>query len=407
MPVPAIAGEDARAWRMLRHLAGRYRVHLGCVGNPESDRRSEGLVRQFCQSMHVAKPVEAPRRPGLLTSLLGGGADSRLNPGLLAWVQRVWNEQRPARALALGGDAAPFALLRPDLQAVRILDRADLCRGAAALRWAEPPAGLSALRRWFRDREARGLVTQGRGDADGAVQLFPDPAAVDRFKGLLPTDAERFRHLPDGVDVEHFTPSRSYPDPGGLGAPTLVLAGSGGGSAQPDFEAILWFTALVFPVVRAGVPELRLVISGGAGMAALDMIRGLQGVVLAPSDPDPRPWLAHSSAVVLPQRAAAREAALQAMSMARPVVGTAAALADLGEASGRELWRADTAEEFARAVLAAMNPQIGNAAGRAARARAVADHSWERVLARLDRLLEGEPVATSLAGWPLPTRLRP
>jgi glycosyltransferase involved in cell wall biosynthesis len=30
LPHPAHPGASMRAWRMLRHLSGSYRVHLGC-----------------------------------------------------------------------------------------------------------------------------------------------------------------------------------------------------------------------------------------------------------------------------------------------------------------------------------------------------------------------------------------
>jgi glycosyltransferase involved in cell wall biosynthesis len=139
----------------------------------------------------------------------------------------------------------------------------------------------------------------------------------------------------------------------------------------------------------------------------MSALADVPGVVLAPSAADGRSWLALASAVIAPQRASARTAVLEAMSMARPVVATAAALDDLGACAGRELWRADAAAEFAQAVLAALDPGAGPAFGRAARARVMADHSWEGALAQLDMLLEGGATVPAPMTWPIRTGQRP
>src|SRR5688500_12956227 len=54
LPHSAQPGTSMRAWRMLRHLSGSYRVHLGCFTDESADRRHEGFVRQFCHSVFFA-----------------------------------------------------------------------------------------------------------------------------------------------------------------------------------------------------------------------------------------------------------------------------------------------------------------------------------------------------------------
>ena len=78
--------------------------------------------------------------------------------------------------------------------------------------------------------------------------------------------------------------------------------------------------------------------------------------------------------------------------MARPVVAAPGALGGYLEQVERDLWLAGEPADFAHAVLAALHPPLGTAVGRAARARILANHSWETGLARLDAVLEGRSV---------------
>jgi glycosyltransferase involved in cell wall biosynthesis len=407
VPRPSTVGEAARAWRILRHLAGRYRVHLGCFAEEGSDRRAEGFVRQFCHGLHVARPTAEAERRGLLAALLARGPGR--HPGLEGWAERLWAERRPPFALALGSEMAPYALMAPEVASRRLVYRAELGRAGAALRWSAQTAELSPLVRWLRAREARALLAGYRGEAACAAHLLGSSAAVERLRELVPSEAERILHLADGIDVEHFSPRHALPDPSPRpsprGGPTLLLAAEPDGRAPA--EAVLWFVALALPLVQASVPGLRVVVAGGAGDPSLAALADLPGVELAPAAADPRPWLRHAAAVAVPQARPARSAVLEAMAMGRPVVASAASLEDLDAVAGRELWRAEGPEEFARATVAALDPAVGPAVGRAARARVQAEHSWERALDRLDWVLEEQAPAPAPAAWPIPTGLRP
>jgi hypothetical protein len=81
--------------------------------------------------------------------------------------------------------------------------------------------------------------------------------------------------------------------------------------------------------------------------------------------------------------------------MARQVVASPAALEGIDAVPGRDLYRADGAEEFAAALAAAISAGAQTAIGRAARVHVLAMHDWQASFRRLDAILDrlgtGEP----------------
>ena len=143
--------------------------------------------------------------------------------------------------------------------------------------------------------------------------------------------------------------------------------------------------------VREGAtPWIRTLPSSAvrACRAAMDAGIDLTGAV-----PDVRPYLAHAALVVAPLRIAqgVPNKVLEAMAMAKPVVATPAAIGGLRLEAGRDLLVAATPAAFAEAVARLLEPRSAADLGARARARVIADYSWERSFRVLDRLTAAEP----------------
>jgi glycosyltransferase involved in cell wall biosynthesis len=119
---------------------------------------------------------------------------------------------------------------------------------------------------------------------------------------------------------------------------------------------------------------------------------------------DVRPYLLHARAVVAPLQIARgiQNKVLEAMAMGRPVVVTPAAASALNASAGIEFEVADDAVAFAAKTHAVMDAAAGEAMGRLARARILADYAWASRFARLDELFEcgsaRQSVRTSAGG---------
>jgi hypothetical protein len=63
LPYPPNKGDKIRSWHMLRHLAGRYRVHLGCFIDDDFDKQYIENVAGLCAEHRV---IRLDRRAPLL-----------------------------------------------------------------------------------------------------------------------------------------------------------------------------------------------------------------------------------------------------------------------------------------------------------------------------------------------------
>jgi glycosyltransferase involved in cell wall biosynthesis len=126
---------------------------------------------------------------------------------------------------------------------------------------------------------------------------------------------------------------------------------------------------------------------------AVRALARLPGVHVAGRVPDMRPYLQHARVVVAPLRVARgiQNKVLEAMSMGRPVVATAQCAAAIRAQPGAALAVADGEEELARAVLALLAPEAGDAMGGAAREAVLQHHAWGPSAARIVELLGDGP----------------
>jgi len=291
---------------------------------------------------------------------------------------------------------APYALMRPDLPARRVLDRSDIASDG----WIDAWRPTQAIWRWLQTRELRALMLLDQHRlAPWDASLLNCELAVEKLRQLLPEIAGRIHHVPDGIDTVRFSPNEGrYVTPLPFGGRAILMAGEMGGPA--DADAACWFASQVLPRVRSAAPDCRLILTTRDLAPVRPHPAVHPGVTLAAGVQDVRPWLAHASVVVAPFSNPNPRPVLEAMAMARPVVAAPDALGSYLERIERDLWLAREPLDFAHAVLAALHPPLGMAVGRAARARILASHSWEAGLARLDAVLEGR-------GVPCAERARP
>ncbi len=122
----------------------------------------------------------------------------------------------------------------------------------------------------------------------------------------------------------------------------------------------------------------------------------LPGVVVTGSVPDTRPYLAHAAVAVAPLRIArgVQNKVLEAMSMQKTIVVSPQALEGIAARDGHELLVADGASQFIDQLGKVLAAPHVRTFGLAARARILADYSWESNLSHLSAILAhaGEPL---------------
>ncbi|MFZ5530242.1 MAG: glycosyltransferase, partial [Pseudomonadota bacterium] len=148
----------------------------------------------------------------------------------------------------------------------------------------------------------------------------------------------------------------------------------------------------VFPRIHERVPQARFYIVGGRPAEAVLELNRLPGVQVTGKVPDVRPYLAHAVAAVAPLRIArgVQNKVLEALAMARPVLATTAAAEGIEGDAG--LLLADDAQMQADLALRLLRGEV--AGSRAGRECVVRRYNWNANLARFERLLEGDAIAT-------------
>jgi polysaccharide biosynthesis protein PslH len=385
IPYPPNKGDKIRSFNILRYLAARHAVHLGAFVDDPDDWQHAGALRELCASVNL---VPLPRRRALLrsaTGLLTGeplGVPYYRNRSLQRWCQSQLSGARPVDGVfVFSSTMAQYALQARNIP--RVLDLCDVDSD----KWRQYAQRRSWPMSWVYQREARQLEACERDYARrfDAVLLVSE-AEAELFRRIAPESAQRTLALRNGVDTVFFDPALQLATPFPAQQQPLVFTGAMDYWANAD--AVEWFAQEVLPSIRQRCPQAHFWIVGSRPAEAVQRLGRLPGVTVTGSVPDVRPYLAHSRLVVAPLRVARgiQNKVLEALSMARPVIASSAALdgLDMHAAQVPGTQRADEPQEFARAVtrLLLNESQLDASAGR----RYVCErYGWQASLATLDR----------------------
>jgi len=200
--------------------------------------------------------------------------------------------------------------------------------------------------------------------------------------------------IPTGVDTRYFTPRRDTEVPG-----RLVFSGSM--DWHPNEDAVCYFADEILPRIRAEVPGASFTIVGRNPGARVRELAARQGIVVTGTLDDVRPSIAEGSVYVVPLRAGSgtRIKIFEALSMGKAVVSTSVGAEGLALESGRHFLAADTAHDFAQAVIRLLrDPARRRALGDVGRALVDANYSWSKVARQFEARCEEVVAEHAYAG---------
>jgi sugar transferase (PEP-CTERM/EpsH1 system associated) len=388
LPYPPNKGDKIRSWHKLRHLATRYRVHLGCFIDDVFDRQYIDTVAGICAEHKV---IRLDKRVALLRggfNLLRGGSLSIAyfhHPQLRSWVADIMARYRPRIAFAYCSAMATYVMTAETAGMRRVVDMVDVDSD----KWRQ----YAAKRRWpvnaAYSREAAALLSFERKVArEFDATLFVSDAEADLFRQLAPESAGRVHSVPNGVDCDYFNPGGSYANP--YPPSDLPIVFTGAMDYWPNVDAVTWFAQEVMPLL-GDEARLRFYIVGSNPSPVVKALAADPRITVTGRVEDVRPYLAHARAAVAPLRVARgiQNKVLEAMAMGRPVLASPAALEGIGPEAGKYLISAQAPQDFAAAVRRVLTEAgvaaLGGEAARCARET----YGWGRSLARLEGLLAG------------------
>ncbi|MDZ7628780.1 MAG: TIGR03087 family PEP-CTERM/XrtA system glycosyltransferase [Parvularculaceae bacterium] len=381
IPYPPDKGDKIRSWRTVEHLAERFDVDLAAFVDEPADFQHEDHLRRVCASVAL---VPLDRRAATLRSALGFLTGEPLT-------LPFYRDARMRRAVMTARAKGPVAEMAFSSSMAPYLDGAaapsiiDLCDADSA-KWAEyakrkrwPMSGVYAREGRLLERVETAFINR----AGAAFAITEEEADLLGSRDGVEKPVHWFAN---GVDANYFAPDAVAPQGARIDA---VFVGAMDYWANVD--AVRWFAAEVWPLVRQSIEDATFVVVGSKPDALVLALQGRQGITVTGRVEDVRPYLAAAKIVVAPMRIARgiQNKVLEAMAAGKAVVATPAALEGIDATIGAEAIAAASPDTFARACVRLIEDRASaDAIGRAARSRILDDYQWAAQFKRLDAALE-------------------
>jgi len=190
--------------------------------------------------------------------------------------------------------------------------------------------------------------------------------------------------LPNGVDVEYFSPMDVVED-----FPSLIFVSDMSG--HPTTDNILYFYNEIYPYIRKEIPEIKLYLVGRNPAKEISALASDPSIIVTGTVEDVRPYLAKSSVFIAPMimGTGIKNKVLQAMAMGKAVVATSIAAQGINTTSGKDIFITDNPGDFARCIIRLCNDeQLRENMGREARELIVSQYSWENIVKKLNKIFQ-------------------
>ena len=277
----------------------------------------------------------------------------------------------PLMAAGKGAAKLVYDALNAEADLQRVIARVD--RGRIR-RW--PAAIYSAM-------QARRL---SRFEAEACCGVDAVIAVSEEDRNLLRRNrGAPIYVVPNGINFAEYRPLEADQR-----APCQLLF-SGKMDYRPNVDAVEWFYHEVFPRVRLRYPDASLVIVGRNPPARLQRLASQGGVQVTGWVDAVEPYLRRATIYIVPLRmgSGTRLKVLQAMAAGCAVLSTSIGAAGLNSDARGALKIADSADDFAEALIALLSDERQRRAlGAHARGAAREHYDWSALIPRLLRAYE-------------------
>ena len=382
-PFPPDNGSKLRAYYLIKALSHSHEVTV-IAFKPESQSGESETIFQVGGPVEVLGVPEDPFRYVGLPRIA-----KYISPlPLSAWPSSLMRETVSSAAFSQHWDAivafqipaARYALI-PSCKA-RIFDMDNSLSYMTRERAAEARSIVSRLMAQV------SLLKSSRYEARMASQFqactVVSSLEVEFIRDLVGGTSCRVELSENGVDCVTNKPGLAVRQKN-----ALVYNGSLTYSA--NYDAMRWFLADIYPLIRQGMPDVSLSITGSihgvklAGLA-LDASTTLTGHVA-----DVRIPVAKAAICVIPirQGSGTRLKILEAMALGTPVVSTSKGAEGLEVVAGRHLLIADTARDFANNVTSLLgDPALRERLSSNARSLVKERYDWQLIGKRFVSMVE-------------------
>jgi len=396
IPFPPNKGDKIRSWNILEHLAGKYRVHVGCFVDDPHDWQFTGRIEEIAASTCFQR---LDRRRGLtrsLTSLLTGEpltSGYYRDRSMATWVDETVKQNPIERVFVYSSSMAQYIPQHLPAEARVVVDFVDIDSD----KWRQYADRKSWPMKQVYAREARTLFKLEKrvaGAVDAAAFVSEDEAAL--FRTMTPGVDANIHGIANGVDCVFFDPGSAGESPYVPDRTNLVFTGAMDYWANVD--AVCWFADDIFPRIRDSLPDCAFWVVGANPSPEVVKLGERDGITVTGRVEDVRPYIAHATISVAPLRVARgiQNKVLEAMALEKAVVATPQAMEGISAIDREEVLVAETAIEFSDTVKALAAAPDRDLVGGRARRRVLESYGWLTSLQKFESILEGDVAGDKL-----------
>lgn len=375
-PWPLDTGAKIRAYHILEGMSRDHQVTLLTL---YGDRQDETALAALSRLPIKVKAVYAPK----IDAKLGVVAllKNLLSP-LPISVQKYQDGnflQALHELVAQGFDAihcehlhvTPY-LSKTKTICIKGLDAHNVESQIAQRMWQQEKSLLRKALLWWNFRKMQAFETQTVRKMDYVFAVSELDRSVLAAMNPAPM---RVVTVENGVDTTYFSPAPPSDER------SLVFVGSI--DWEPNADAIRYFVASIYPLIKRAIPEIRLTVVGRRppediiAMAKQDASMTVTGTV-----DDVRPYVRKAGLVVVPIRfgGGTRLKVLEAFAMGKAVVSTSLGSEGIAYIDGENILIADSSADFAAMVVRGLNDDaLRRKVGAAALTLAQTNYSWQTI----------------------------
>lgn len=388
IPYPPNKGEKIRSYNILHHLVQDHEVFVASMIDESKDIQFVPVLCSMIKQFRYDTISPLPKKLFSSIAFLQSKPISSLyfySRRLQHWIDNLLEDSGIEAIFCSSAPTAEYIFRSRhygrklnDIPRIMDLIDVDSCKWE---QYAERTSGMMSIIYGLEGKFLRKYEERIATEFD-RVLLVSD-AEKKTFLDRVPT--AKAEALTNGVDLKYFSPSSSKSH---QSAPKIVFTGMM--DYWPNIDGTEWFLENVFPLVLDAIPEVSFCIVGGRPSASiLAKANRFPNVKVTGYVDDIREYISEAALCVAPLRVARgiQNKVLEAMSMGKPVVCTPQALEGICAEHGKHLLAADTAPDFAEAVIRLLrDPEMNEQIGRNARTLVRDNFSWESNLTPLDSI---------------------
>jgi len=372
LPYPPDTGGKIRSYYLLKAISSKHEVDLISV---YYEREPEGVehIRRICSSVRLFRLIRSWTRSDRLKRLMAplpSSVHHFYTPEVAVEVGKllrggsydlIYVDELCMTPYTMGIDNIPQILGRQKIDYVHYQEV------ATARRWSQQKL-LDLLEYHKLKRYEKKILNENHyvrcivcSERDKAILLSLNPTL-------------RIVVIPNGTDTTYFQPWSSPAD----NTPTLIFTGTM--FYYPNIDAILYFFDRIYPHIVARIPDVRILIVGHNPAPEIKGLERFGNVKVTGYVPDIRPYIAQSTAMIVPLRlgGGTRLKILEAMAMERPVISTSIGAEGLAVQAGEDIMIADDPLDFAtKTVELLQNPELRQRIVAKARKLVENNYSWD------------------------------